>query len=111
VENAEEIYSLPGCDAVMVGPADLRFQMCSACGRMPSQEELEAMIQRVIETGRRLKVPTGSFTMDMETAMLRARQGMQFIAIGSEARLLAMKAKEIAGQLSLQYDASAMPAF
>ncbi|MCR9119546.1 MAG: aldolase/citrate lyase family protein, partial [bacterium] len=29
VENAEAIYSLPGCDACFIGPNDLRFQMRS----------------------------------------------------------------------------------
>ncbi len=111
VENAEAIYSLPGCDAVMVGPADLRFQMCSADGRMPTNDELEAMIQRVIEIGRRLKVPTGIFAMELETAVLRARQGMQFVSVCSEARMPAMKAKEIAQRLGLQYEATAMPAY
>jgi 4-hydroxy-2-oxoheptanedioate aldolase len=110
VENAEAIYSLPGCDAVMVGPADLRFQMCSVNG-MPTNDELEAMIQRVIDIGRRLKVPTGIFAMDLETAQRRAQQGMQFISVCSEARMLAMKANEIAQALGLQPDASAMPAY
>ena len=27
VENAEAIYALPGCDAIFIGPNDLRFQM------------------------------------------------------------------------------------
>lgn len=109
VANAEAIYSLPGCDAIMVGPADLRFRMRSANGHMPTNEELETKIQRVIEVGKRLRVPTGIFTMDPETALMRVQQGMQFVAICSEVTMLAMKVKEFSERLGLHYDAAAMP--
>ena len=33
VENAEAIYSLPGCDAIFVGPNDLQLQHAHARGR------------------------------------------------------------------------------
>ena len=48
VENAEEIYSLPGCDAIFIGPNDLRFQMRADDGTFPTAEEHEAMVQRVV---------------------------------------------------------------
>ena len=38
VDNAEAIYRLPGCDAVFIGPADLRFTMRAADGRFPTPE-------------------------------------------------------------------------
>src|SRR6476661_3060448 len=51
VENAEAIYSLPGCDAIFIGPNDLRFQMRKPDGTFPTAEQHEAMIQRVIAAG------------------------------------------------------------
>jgi len=95
VENAEEIYSLPGCDAIFVGPFDLRFTMRSPDGRFPTPEEHEAMIQRVIEIGRRVGTPTGMHCMEPEDALRRAEQGMQFIAVGSDLRMLTTKAEEV----------------
>jgi 4-hydroxy-2-oxoheptanedioate aldolase len=47
VKNAREIYSLPGCDAIFVGPNDLRFQMRQTDGTFPTAAEHEAMVQRV----------------------------------------------------------------
>lgn len=88
VENAEAIYSLPGCDAIFIGPVDLRFQMRSADGQFPTPEEHEAMIQRVIQAGRRARTPTGIHVMDAGDAKQRAAQGMQFIAVGSDLRML-----------------------
>ena len=95
VEHAEEIYSLPGCDAIFIGPNDLKFQMRKPDGSFPTPEEHEAMVQRVIEIGRKVGTPTGIHTMDVPAALARARQGMQFLAIGSDLRLMTQKAQEV----------------
>lgn len=95
VKNAEAIYSLPGCDAIFIGPNDLRFQMRSPSGEFPRPEEHEALIQRVIEIGKKVGTPTGIHAMDAESALERARQGMQFLAVGSDLRMMTLKAQEI----------------
>jgi 4-hydroxy-2-oxoheptanedioate aldolase len=99
VENAEAIYSLPGCDAIFVGPVDLRFNLRKADGAWPEPEEHEAMIQRVIAAGKKTGCPTGMHCMDAETALKRADQGMQFLAVGSDLRMLGAKAQEYLGTL------------
>ena len=94
VENAQEIYSLPGCDAIFVGPNDLRFQMRASDGSFPTQDEHEAMIQQVIAVGKETGTPTGIHAMDAEDARRRAAQGMQFLAIGSDLRFMTLGAQE-----------------
>ena len=94
VENAEAIYSLPGCDAIFIGPNDLRFQMRGPDGVDPSPAEHEAMIQRVIEVGQQVGTPTGIHVMDPASALQRADQGMQFLAIGSELKFMIQGAQE-----------------
>lgn len=94
VRNAEAIYSLPGCDAVFVGPVDLGFQMRTA-GCRPTPEEHEALVQEVIAAGKRVGTPTGIHCMEVEEALLRARQGMQFLAIGSDLRMLVSHAEQV----------------
>jgi len=93
-ENAEAIYSLPGCDAIFIGPVDLRFNLRKPDGTWPEPEEHEAMIQRVIEAGKKTGTPTGMHCMDAETALNRADQGMQLLAVGSDLRMLGAKAQE-----------------
>lgn len=93
VENAEAIYSLPGCDGIFIGPNDLRFQMRAADGTFPTAEEHEAMIQRVIEVGKQVGTPTGIHCMDPESALARTEQGMQFLAVGSELRMMTQGAQ------------------
>ena len=95
VENAEAIYSLPGVDAIFIGPNDLRFQMRTGDGTFPTPHEHEATIQRVIQVGKKVGCPTGIHAMSPESALDRAKQGMQFIAIGSDLRMMSQKAQEI----------------
>jgi len=99
VRNAEAIYGLEGCDAVFVGPNDLRRQMRSPEGRDPSDEQFEAAIQQVIAAGRRTGTPTGMHVMNPESALKRAEQGMQFIAVGSDLRMMAATAQQWIGRL------------
>jgi 4-hydroxy-2-oxoheptanedioate aldolase len=94
VENAEEIYSLPGCDAIFIGPVDLRWCMRAEDGTMPTDEAHEAMIQRVIAAGKKVGTPTGMHCMDPEGALKRAEEGMQFIAVASELRMLNAQVQE-----------------
>lgn len=93
VDNAEQIYSLPGCDAIFIGPNDLRFQMSHRLGRMPTAEEHEAMIQAVIAAGKKTGTPTGIHAMSPEAALQRAEQGMQFLAVGSDLRMMTLEAQ------------------
>lgn len=102
VENAPDIYSLPGVDAIFIGPVDLQAQMRDAEGRDPTPEQHEAMIQRVIETGRQVGTPTGIHTMSAEAALSRAQQGMQFLAIGSDLRLMTEQAQQVVRTLNPQ---------
>lgn len=102
VANAEAIYSLPGVDAIFVGPVDLRAQMRCRDGSEASDEEFEDMLARVVAAGKKTGTPTGMHTMDVASAHRRAEQGMQFIAVGSELRMMTQKAQEIVKGLQPQ---------
>lgn len=93
VRNAKEIYSLPGCDAIFIGPNDLRYQMYGESGEMPSDEAHEAMIQEVIRVGKETGTPTGIHAMVPEDAFGRVEQGMQFIALSSDLRFMTLEAQ------------------
>jgi len=94
IANAEAIYSLPGCDAIFIGPNDLRFQMRQPDGRFPTAEEHEAAVQQVITVGKKVKCPTGIHVFDPATCQKRVEQGMQFIALGSDLLMMSQKAQE-----------------
>jgi 4-hydroxy-2-oxoheptanedioate aldolase len=95
VQNAEAIYSLPGVDAIFIGPNDLRFQMRTTDGTFPTNEQHEAMVQQVITVGKKVKCPTGIHSFDPKDALMRAEQGMRFIAVGSDLRFMSQRAAEV----------------
>ncbi len=101
VKNAREIYALEECDAIFVGPNDLRFQMRSPDGTFPTTEEHEAMISQVIAIGRELGKPTGMHVMSADQASQRIQQGMQFVAVSSDLGMLNQQAHQIVKALGL----------
>jgi len=101
VENAEDIYSLPGVDAIFVGPNDLRAQMRTPDGVDPTPEAFEAMLQRVLAAGKKCNVPVGMHLMSVEDVKFRIEQGWRFLAIGSDLSMLLTEAQRITRGLQL----------
>ncbi len=95
IANAEAIYSLPGVDAIFVGPVDLRANMTKPDGTLATDAEFEAALQAVVDAGKKTGTPTGMHCMDPNAALKRAAQGMQFIAVASELRMMTQKAEEM----------------
>ncbi len=102
VNNAEAIYSLPGVDAIFVGPNDLTFQMRGPDGVDPSPQQLEAMLQRVLAAGKKVGTPVGLHVMSTEAVQQRISEGWQFIALGSELRMMVSTAQQWVSTLNLK---------
>ena len=101
VENAEEIYSLPGVDAIFVGPNDLLWQMKTTNGPEPTPQEFEAMLQRVLAAGKKTGTPVGIHCFSVEEVQHRISEGWQFLALQSELKMMVSKAQELVEQLGL----------
>lgn len=101
VKNAEEIYSLPGVDAIFVGPVDLKAQMRGPDGKDPDPDALEEMLQRVLATGKKVGTPVGLHVQSTDQVRHRIEEGWQFIAIGSELKMMVSEAQRIVGDLNL----------
>jgi 4-hydroxy-2-oxoheptanedioate aldolase len=102
VENAEEIYSLPGVDAIFVGPNDLTAQMRTADGIDPSPDELQGMLQRILKIGKKVGTPVGLHVQTPEQVKQRIEEGWQFIAIASELKMMVTSAQEFVSALNLK---------
>jgi 2-keto-3-deoxy-L-rhamnonate aldolase RhmA len=102
VDNAEAIYSLPGVDAIFVGPVDLRAQMRDADGRDPTPEAFEAMLQRVLETGKKIGTPVGLHVQTVADVQRRVEEGWRFIALGSELKMMVTQAQQYVAELNLK---------
>lgn len=102
VRNAKEIYSLPGVDAIFVGPNDLTFQMRGPDGKDPSPEEFEAMLQQILAIGKKCGTPVGIHVLTTDAAQKRIAEGWQFIALGSELRFMMNEAQAMVKALNLK---------
>jgi 4-hydroxy-2-oxoheptanedioate aldolase len=99
VEIADEIYSVPGLDAVFVGPNDLAFSMKAADGTPPSKELFEATLTRIRDAAKRNQLPSGLHVLTAADALRRAREGWQFIAVGSELKMMLEGAADVTRQV------------
>jgi len=101
VQNAEDIYSLPGVDAIFVGPVDLKARMTGPHGEPPDPDALEDMLQRVLAAGKKVGTPVGLHVQTVEQVRHRIEEGWKFIAIGSELKMMVTEAQRIVGELKL----------
>lgn len=99
VERADEIYSVPGIDAVFVGPNDLQFSMRDSHGRMPEQDVFEAALRKVRVSCDRHGVAPGLHVFSIADAKRRITEGWRFVAVNSELKFLTQGATELAKEL------------
>src|SRR5712691_3238364 len=88
VENADAIFSVPGIDAIFVGPNDLAASMRSQDGKPPSGEATAQARKHVLATCKKYGVAPGLHTGSADEANARIAEGWQFIAITSELQMM-----------------------
>ncbi|MCI0457509.1 MAG: aldolase/citrate lyase family protein [Gemmataceae bacterium] len=99
VEDADSIFSVPGIDAIFVGPNDLAASMRSKDGKPPSAEATDQAMKHILATCKKHKVAAGLHCGSAEEALHRIEEGWQFLAIGSELRMMLGAAGEIVKKL------------
>lgn len=99
VEIADEIYSVPGVDAVFVGPNDLAATLRDATGKPPSKERMEEVLTRIREAAKRNRLPCGLHVNTIADAKRRIAEGWQFIAVASELKMMLDGVAEVAAQI------------
>ena len=84
VENADAILSVPGIDAVFIGPYDLSASMGRA-GELAHPDVVGAL-QKILDACKRHGVPPGLHvvSMDPDDVQRRIEQGYRFIACSTD---------------------------
>ena len=101
IANADEIYALPGVDAIFVGPNDLLWQMRAEDGTPPTPDEFEAALQAVLTAGKKAGTPVGLHVQSTEDVERRVAEGWQFMALKSELKMMVQRADEDVRTLGL----------
>ena len=102
VRKFDEIYSVPGVDAVFVGPNDLAATMRASDGTPPTPEAFQKALTDILAAGKRIGLPVGIHTFSVEDAKLRIAEGWQFIAVSSELKFMTDGAKAVVDGLGLK---------
>ncbi|WP_420996561.1 HpcH/HpaI aldolase family protein [Cupriavidus sp. 30B13] len=99
LDNLDEILSVPGLDAVYIGPSDLSL----ALGCRPTFDDVEPpvadAIAHVLARARAHGVVAGIHNGAPEAALRRVEQGFRFVTVGSDARLMAAGARQVVTQM------------
>jgi len=94
MKNLDEILSVPGVDAVYVGPSDLSL----AFGCKPRLDQTDPPVveaqQRIVEACKRHGVVAGIHNNTAAYALTMIAAGYQFVTLASESRFMAAKAAE-----------------
>ena len=88
VENADAIFSVPGIDAIFVGPNDLAQSMRSKDNKPPSAPATKEAMDHILKTCKKHGVAPGLHTGSADEANARIEEGWQFIAITSELKMM-----------------------
>ena len=100
VERAEEIFAVPGIDAIFVGPNDLAASMRGADGSPPSGAATDRAMKHILETCRKCGVAAGVHCFSAAEAQARIAEGWQFLAVNSDLKLMLEGAAAVLKPLS-----------
>jgi 4-hydroxy-2-oxoheptanedioate aldolase len=99
LSNLEDIMSVPGLDAVLVGPADLGLSLGLGADVDRDEPEIVEAIDRVLEAAGRHGVAPAIFTGSPAYARQMIGKGFQFVSVGTDARILATGAEGIVDEV------------
>ena len=97
VENLDAICSIPGVDAVFVGPGDLTANM--GIPKEYDHPDLVATICRIIKTAAKHDVAAGSWSGTTEQALRTIRDGARLVVYGNDGLLMQQAMDRIFPQL------------
>jgi len=98
VEMRDELLSVPGIDAVMVGPVDLSISL-GVPGDFQHPKMVEAM-EKIRDSCLAHGVAPGTQTRTPQLARFWKDRGMLFLGCASELMMLMDRAKQIVAELS-----------
>lgn len=88
VANADEILSVPGVDAVFIGPNDLLSMMGQTPKMENDSQEFVDALAHIVKTAEKHGVAAGIHTANHEACNRRMGEGFRFMAIASDARFV-----------------------
>jgi 2-dehydro-3-deoxyglucarate aldolase/4-hydroxy-2-oxoheptanedioate aldolase len=98
VDARDELLSVPGVDAVMVGPVDLSISL-GVAGDFMHAKMVDAM-QKILDSCVKHGVAPGTQTRNVQLARFWKERGMLFLGCGNEIGMMFERAKSLVAELS-----------
>lgn len=95
LDNLDDILSVPGLDAIYVGPADLSQSLGGKPHTDYTEPRLLALLDHIVSAARAHRVVAGIHTGSVEYALQMLQKGFQFVTVQSDARLMAQAAARV----------------
>ncbi len=97
LERCDELASVPGVDAIMIGPADLSISL--GVGGQFEHPKLTAAIEKVIETCQRRNIWPSIHVRNAQLAKHWIGKGMKLVSCGSELVMLWNAVQSLASEM------------
>jgi 4-hydroxy-2-oxoheptanedioate aldolase len=111
LENLDDILSVPGVDAIYVGPSDLSL----ALGVKPRLDQTDPPVveaqQKIVAACKRHRVVAGIHNNTAAYALKMIAEGYQFVTLASDSRFLAARAAEEAAAVTKSAKGGKLPAY
>jgi 4-hydroxy-2-oxoheptanedioate aldolase len=95
LDNLDDILSVPGLDAIYIGPSDLSL----ALGCTPTFDNLDPKaaqaVEHILARAKAHGLVAGIHNGSTEAARKRSAMGFQFVTVSSDARLMAAGAQQV----------------
>jgi len=95
LDNLDDILSVPGLDAIYIGPSDLSL----ALGCKPTFDDLDPKaaqaVEHILARAKAHGLVAGIHNGSPEAALRRIAMGFQFVTVSSDARLMAAGAQQV----------------
>lgn len=95
----DEILSVPGLDAVFVGPADLSQSLGGRAGSDWDDGPVPGALERILESSRAHGIPAGIFTKSVRYAKHAFGLGFQLVTVASDVAYVAQGAAQVLTEL------------
>jgi 2-keto-3-deoxy-L-rhamnonate aldolase RhmA len=96
IDNIDDLLSVPGVDAAVIGPFDLTISLGENSTTAPRVEEA---IQKVVDSARRNNVASGIHIPEQEVVLKWHQRGMTMLACNSDLGILTSGSKKLATTL------------
>ena len=100
LDNLDAILSVPGLNALYVGPSDLYLSLYGSNRGLDNREDkFVAVLKKIVETAAKYRVVPGIHTGSSENAKEMIKLGFRFVTVMTDVSMLARMSKQLIAEM------------